>query len=400
MLTLTFLTSLVVMATSVVAIELTITRHMTGGFQCDFCYTFATHVHGWKGHIVFEHPVDTLDVYRAVLSQTLHSGSEYVVTNEPYNADFEAGEKLCLKFTAHTTSTAASKVYFYIEGIDHPVDVHGVTHPIPATTPDPKLTAATQLWQLHNIPASETDPLVPFHSQKSGGFDEGSLGIANDPAGLPGKVLSVFYGKGQYIHTHHARGAQFYSRPTGPRTEMTLSYDIYFSPGFDWVKGGKLPGLFGGATNCSGGRHSDLCFSTRLMWRTNGDGEVYAYIPTQQDPALCHQTGNLCNPDYGASLGRGDWRFKTGVWQTITQHVTLNTPTQLNGKVKVWFNGQPVLEFTNINFRNTPDILIEGLFFSTFFGGSDASWAPTADCYTYYKNFAISTGEGHTPVVG
>jgi hypothetical protein len=39
--------------------------------------------------------------------------------------------------------------------------------------------------------------------------------------------------------------------------EATLTYKVYFKEGFDWVKGGKLPGLYGGLNGdvygCSGG---------------------------------------------------------------------------------------------------------------------------------------------------
>ncbi|XP_076463779.1 uncharacterized protein LOC143295957 isoform X2 [Babylonia areolata] len=252
------------------------------------------------------------------------------------------------------------------------------------TTVTVTLTEARVLWQLGNMPSSSGHhPLDPFQPQSQAKFGEDSLSVVDDPAGHSGKVLRVFYQK----------GAQFYSRPTTTRTSMTLSYDLFFSDGFDFVKGGKLPGLFGGTTNCSGGRHSDLCFSTRLMWRSHGDGEVYAYLPSHQDPGLCHSSHNHCNPDYGNSLGRGTWRFKTGEWQTITQRLTLNTPGQLNGKVEVWLNGHHVLTVSKLNVRQHGDIQIEGIFFSTFFGGSDHTWAPTVDCYTYYKNFVLSTGD-------
>lgn len=385
---------LVAMATPSVAMELNITRHFAGGFQSDFCYTLTNYVHGWTAHLIFEEPVDHLDMYRAEVTQTLNSGKEFVIKNLPYDGNLEAGQDLCLKFTARTSSTILLRVFFYLNGVDNPA------HTTPETTSDPQLARAHVLWQLRTIPSTERDPMGPFHVQSEGQFNEGSLSIADDPAGLPGKVLRVYYQKGHYISIHDTRGAQFYSRPTAASTSLTLSYDIYFNPGFDFVKGGKLPGLFGGATNCSGGRHSDACFSTRLMWRTHGDGEVYAYIPVEQDPALCHDQSNTCNPTYGASLARGSWRFKVGEWQNIAQHVTLNTPGHLNGKVKVWFNGNLVLEMNNINFRKTENIQVEGLFFSTFFGGSDPSWAPTSDCYTYYKHFVISTDENHPAIIG
>ena len=44
---------------------------------------------------------------------------------------------------------------------------------------------------------------------------------------------------------------------------------------FEWVLAGKLPGLYGGHTACSGGDEALDCFSTRLMWREGGMGELY-----------------------------------------------------------------------------------------------------------------------------
>ena len=73
-------------------------------------------------------------------------------------------------------------------------------------------------------------------------------------------------------------GSQFYSlwnSSSGFQT-MLLSYEVAFDADFPFVKGGKLPGLRGGSdpNTCSGGSESNGdCFSTRLMWRTNGAGE-------------------------------------------------------------------------------------------------------------------------------
>lgn len=74
-----------------------------------------------------------------------------------------------------------------------------------------------------------------------------------------------------------AGGADFYASPlnlSGARN-VTLAYSVFFPADFDWVKGGKLPGLFGGHTGCSGGASARDCFSTRLMWRPQGVGELY-----------------------------------------------------------------------------------------------------------------------------
>lgn len=72
-------------------------------------------------------------------------------------------------------------------------------------------------------------------------------------------------------------GANFYASPlnlAGARN-VTLEYSVFFPADFNWVKGGKLPGLFGGHMGCSGGASARDCFSTRLMWRPQGVGELY-----------------------------------------------------------------------------------------------------------------------------
>lgn len=67
-------------------------------------------------------------------------------------------------------------------------------------------------------------------------------------------------------------GAEFYASPLNlsDAKNVTMEYSVYFPADFDWVKGGKLPGLYGGHTGCSGGVAAEDCFSTRLMWRQGG----------------------------------------------------------------------------------------------------------------------------------
>jgi len=40
-------------------------------------------------------------------------------------------------------------------------------------------------------------------------------------------------------------GFTWYSDLPRPYLEATMEYDVYFMPGFDWTKGGKLPGMCG-----------------------------------------------------------------------------------------------------------------------------------------------------------
>lgn len=94
-----------------------------------------------------------------------------------------------------------------------------------------------------------------------------------------GPVMQITYPEGSF--SHDTGGVQFYSlwntTDGSSFNSMMVSYEVAFDAGFDWVKGGKLPGLRGGlnSTGCSGGNKADGldCFSSRLMWRKAGAGE-------------------------------------------------------------------------------------------------------------------------------
>ena len=91
-------------------------------------------------------------------------------------------------------------------------------------------------------------------------------------------MLQLFYPKDSINPARFPQGgSEFYASPldiTQARS-VTLEYNVFFPGDFEWVKGGKLPGLYGGRTGCSGGDPALDCFSTRLMWRTGGVGELY-----------------------------------------------------------------------------------------------------------------------------
>lgn len=199
-----------------------------------------------------------------------------------------------------------------------------------------------------------------------------------------GKVLRVRYPKGSVdpsmakAGTAPLGGAQWYGRLPTPVDKVRLSYRLRFDPNFDFAKGGKLPGLYGG-TRVSGGRIPDGTdgFSTRFMWRKGGDGEVYAYLPTSES--------------FGTSLGRGKWKFVPGQWHELVQKVRLNTPGSDDGSIVVHLDGREVLAVDGLRFRTVPTLKIEGIFFSTFFGGADASWAPSRDVSIDYAAFELTS---------
>jgi hypothetical protein len=96
-----------------------------------------------------------------------------------------------------------------------------------------------------------------------------------------GKAFRVDYTPGQIGPEKGGVGWRF---PIGKTAVAQLTYTVRFAADFDWVKGGKLPGLSGGPANVSGGRPADGTngFSARLMWRKDGRGEAYVYHKNQK----------------------------------------------------------------------------------------------------------------------
>jgi len=206
-------------------------------------------------------------------------------------------------------------------------------------------------------------------------------------------VLQVTYPSGSF--SHDTGGAQFINlwntTDNSPFQSMMVSYEVAFDQNFDWVKGGKLPGLRGGSvTGCSGGSEPNGtdCFSARLMWRPDGAGEVYAYIPTPNN--LCNSNNIMCNDDFGVSISRGSFSFVSGSWNRITLLVRLNNPPDTaNGNIQLYFNDVSVINQTDLQFRSVSSLEATGLFFSTFFGGSDSSWATPQTTHTFFRNLEL-----------
>lgn len=114
----------------------------------------------------------------------------------------------------------------------------------------------------------------------------------NTEGGGASTVLQVDYQTGTYRQggPHSEGGITFFPYPMEMKSsnKILLRYEVAFKRDFDFVKGGKLPGLFNGLKerDCSGGLKADQdqCFSVRMMWRENGLGEgrplisIYLYL--------------------------------------------------------------------------------------------------------------------------
>jgi hypothetical protein len=65
--------------------------------------------------------------------------------------------------------------------------------------------------------------------------------------------------------------------------------------------------------------------------------------------------------------------------------------------IRLYYNGVSALNFTNLELRSSDTLAsIGGLYFSTFFGGDDVSWATPTEQFTYYKNMQVFAGQGQS----
>lgn len=185
-------------------------------------------------------------------------------------------------------------------------------------------------------------------------------------------------------------GAQWKSLYASTKDTMFSEYWVRPSANFDFVKGGKLPGLCGSQCNTGGNvpTGSDG-WSARMMWRTAGKVVLYLYYPDQPGTYAV---------DFPLSLNNADVLLQPNTWSKIRTQISLNTPGLKNGTAKVWFNDQLALDLTDLRLRDQDSMHINQFYFSTFHGGSDATWAPSVTCTMDFDQFWIGTDESSTAV--
>ena len=230
------------------------------------------------------------------------------------------------------------------------------------------------------------------------GVEEGRVSIVSGQRayGGSGSSLAISYPKG--TRGSKACGAQWRLNLDGDHEELYLSYRVKFESGFDFVRGGKLPGL-GGGTTPTGNDTADgeNGWTARMMWKTGFKGN--AGSPQQsQSNIICYaqyaQSGpnNDGKKEDSSYLMNSRWsrsQLKAGNWYQITQRIKLNEPGQANGVIQIWLDGKQVLNETTILFRTSNNLKIDIFYFSTFFGGGN-DWATSKDETVYFDDFVIS----------
>ncbi|WP_113959638.1 polysaccharide lyase [Roseimicrobium gellanilyticum] len=213
-----------------------------------------------------------------------------------------------------------------------------------------------------------------------GGIKDGRVSVVERDGA---KSLRIAYAPGQIGPENGGAGWRW---PIGTHQSAELRYTVRFSKDFDWVKGGKLPGLCGGPDNVSGGRPATGTngFSARLMWRRDGRGEAYIYHKNQPE-------------NYGHSFPfPEDFRFPTDTPIHVRLAVTMNTIGKRDGTLRVWIalsdqTEKLMVERTDMEWRTVDTFGVDSLYFETFHGGGDATWAPKKACWADFTGIKVES---------
>jgi len=252
------------------------------------------------------------------------------------------------------------------------------------------------------------------------------------------KLLEITIPKGT-----ESEGGSFW-RLNFPRnlTDATFEYDIMFGKNFNFVRGGKLPGLGGGIAKGAGGTKEEYQngFSARLMWReTDFEWELSMKEALRKEMKAMKKmikSGNKNKEDLASQLKlisneiiKLGWNFrdlkkephkaflvqymyfpdrKTGMgddqifeyrnkkifvgpnkWYKIKQSIRLSRDPKKKDTLISWVNGEKVLS-RKMNLRKKKSYGISQVMFSLFFGGNDETWHTKKKEKVYFRKFIVN----------
>lgn len=190
---------------------------------------------------------------------------------------------------------------------------------------------------------------------------------------------------------HYGASLEYAFADEGEREpeELYARYALRFGSSWTPDRTGKLPGFAGTYDRAGwGGRpvSGDAGWSARGRWaETDSPGETrigyYVYHAdmegTYGDDFLDEQSPEM----------REAATLRHERWYCVEQYVSLNTPGERDGVLKLWVDGTPAYEKTDVRFRDTADLKIEKYWANFYYGGT---WPAPEDMYVYLDNFLLS----------
>ena len=257
-----------------------------------------------------------------------------------------------------------------------------ITHQWQFTTVDPlsrDVIFANNLDDERLGTYTETNLRSKWRTWSAAGVNEGRISIIPGDSPNQGNVLQIRYEAQKF---GIAPGGVQWRTKLGSHEELYVSYWVKFAKNFDFVRGGKLPGLTGGQIEAYKRPSGYDFFMALHMFQPEGKGLQYIYHMDQP---------NLMADSVKFDVGVDHRYFIPGKWHKLETRVKLNTPGLSNGLVQTWFDGELAADRQNLRFRNTDSLKIDRLVFATFFGGSNSSWATSKTEYAYFDNVVVAT---------
>ncbi len=156
---------------------------------------------------------------------------------------------------------------------------------------------------------------------------------------------------------------------------------VMFDSGFDWGgtnEGGKLGFGIAGGSAPSGGATAQNGFSSRFMWRANGELEAYVYD--------ANTTGSGTQLSLGVFAPRGQYF-------NLAMEVTMNSAGGVaDGVLRCWYNDDLVLTSSSREWFGTGTPEIDRFWHFTFHGGNDSTWTPSRVNHVYLTDIHHGTG--------
>ncbi len=231
-------------------------------------------------------------------------------------------------------------------------------------------------------------PLSAIELQARAGLDDwGVLENASVRAGFKGApsplVLQVRLPKdstSMYESSGNGGGLTFRWQPQGMAgaTSACLSYSVFVPPGFDFGKGGELPGLFGGQayepTIPADGANG---FASRLKWGVNGRTDLSLQASNAKTGAT-------------SPLSGGGFLMPREKWVSIEQETVLNTPGKSDGVARIWVDGELKGERPKIAWRKEPALTLSGVINDVWYGGLGSKATAPADTFLAFTPASVS----------
>lgn len=196
-------------------------------------------------------------------------------------------------------------------------------------------------------------PLTPIELQARAGLREWGIlqnaRIVPEPYAAGGKVLEVNLEKTENELRADENGIGFAwpVRAMEGAQSGCLSYSVLLPPGFEFKTAGYLPGLYGARdiTDIDAEQPGDG-FAVRVSWGQAGDVGLEVRAPSTQ--GYWQGTKQVT-------------RWPLGRWLNIEQEITLNTPGQDDGIMRLWVDGVLRVENLGVNLRAKDNSRLTGV---------------------------------------